>query len=199
MAGKRTKAKAPAKRKAKATKTQKAAEAKKPGRPTDFDPSMCATVEKLTRICGATDHDIAEFLGVSDRTLNRWKLEHPEFCQSLKDGKTAADNRVKNALYHKAVGYSYDAVKIMQHNGAPVIVPYVEHVPPSDVACIFWLKNRDKENWRDKVEHEHGVADIAAVMESARGRLAEFRKQQQAAAKERLAAQKPEVDTKPKA
>lgn len=24
-----------------------------------------------------------------------------------------------------------------------VYAPYVEHVPPSDVAAIFWLKNRD--------------------------------------------------------
>jgi hypothetical protein len=28
-------------------------------------------------------------------------------------------------------------------------VPYVEHVPPDVTACIFWLKNRDPEHWRD--------------------------------------------------
>jgi CelD/BcsL family acetyltransferase involved in cellulose biosynthesis len=26
------------------------------------------------------------------------------------------------------------------------------HVPPSEVACIFWLKNRQRENWRDRQE-----------------------------------------------
>jgi hypothetical protein len=31
----------------------------------------------------------------------------------------------------------------------PVIVPYIQHVPPDVTACIFWLKNRDPEHWRD--------------------------------------------------
>ena len=33
--------------------------------------------------------------------------------------------------------------------------PYVEHVPPSDVACIFWLKNRRPDLWRDTHQLEH--------------------------------------------
>ena len=180
-----------ARKKPAAKKKTKPAKAAKPGHPSAYNPAHCKTVEKLTRICGATDHEIAEFLEVTDRTLNNWKLAHPEFFQSLKDGKAVADSRVKAALYHKAIGYSYDAVKILQHNGTPVIVPYVEHVPPSDVACIFWLKNRDKENWRDKIEHEHDVVDFAAKMAEARERLAEFRKQQQDEAKARLAAGNP--------
>ena len=31
------------------------------------------------------------------------------------------------------------------------------HYPPDVTACIFWLKNRQREHWRDKVET--GVAD----------------------------------------
>jgi hypothetical protein len=46
-------------------------------------------------------------------------------------------------------GYSYDAVKIFQVEGRPLIVPYVEHVPPDPTAMIFWLKNRRKDRWRD--------------------------------------------------
>jgi hypothetical protein len=34
-------------------------------------------------------------------------------------------------------------------------VPYVEHVPPDVTACIFWLKNRDPEHWRDSQRLEH--------------------------------------------
>ena len=32
---------------------------------------------------------------------------------------------------------------------------YVEHVPPDVTACIFWLKNRDPEHWRDSQQLEH--------------------------------------------
>ena len=37
----------------------------------------------------------------------------------------------------------------------PVIVPYIEHVPPDVAACIFWLKNRDPQHWRDSQQLEH--------------------------------------------
>jgi hypothetical protein len=37
----------------------------------------------------------------------------------------------------------------------PIYAHYVEHVPPSDVAAIFWLKNRDPANWRDAWQLEH--------------------------------------------
>ena len=39
----------------------------------------------------------------------------------------------------------------------PIYAPYVEHVPPSDVAMIFWLKNRDPEHWRDVQQLEHSM------------------------------------------
>jgi hypothetical protein len=46
---------------------------------------------------------------------------------------------------------SYEAVKIFLPYGSrePVYAPYIEHVPPSDVAAIFWLKNRKPAQWRD--------------------------------------------------
>ena len=37
----------------------------------------------------------------------------------------------------------------------PVYAPYVEHVPPDVTACIFWLKNRDPEHWRDVQNVDH--------------------------------------------
>jgi hypothetical protein len=40
-------------------------------------------------------------------------------------------------------------------------VPYVEHVPPDTVACIFWLKNRRSDLWRDKREQEITVTKRA--------------------------------------
>jgi hypothetical protein len=70
---------------------------------------------------------------------------------ALKAGKKEADQRTERSLYQKANGYSYDAVKIFMPAGAkkPIYAPYVEHVPSSDVAAIFWLKNRDPARWRD--------------------------------------------------
>ncbi len=33
-------------------------------------------------------------------------------------------------------------------------VPYVEHYAPDTTAAIFWLKNRQPAQWRDKIEAE---------------------------------------------
>jgi hypothetical protein len=57
----------------------------------------------------------------------------------------------------RAVGYSYDSVKVFMPAGAkkPVYAPIVEHVPPDVTAQIFWLKNRDPAHWRDAWQVEH--------------------------------------------
>lgn len=114
---------------------------------------------------GATDADLAEMFDVSIRTINYWKTTEPEFAIALKLGKTAADDRVERSLYHKAVGYTFDAVKIFMPAGRdnPVYAPYKEHIPPDTTAAIFWLKNRRKDDWRDKQEHEHTGKDGAEL------------------------------------
>lgn len=132
----------------------------KRGRPSSYKDEYAEQARKLC-LLGATDDDLAEFFGVSNRTIYRWQTQHDGFCQALKAGKDVADDRVERSLYHKAVGYTFDAVKIFMPSGAaePVYAPYKEHVPPSDTAAIFWLKNRRKGDWRDKHEHEHSGKD----------------------------------------
>ena len=121
------------------------------GRPSTYRPEYAAQAEKFCRL-GATDRDLAEFFEVAESTLNLWKLEHPEFSESLKAGKSLADVEIADKLYHRARGYSHEAVKIFMPAGAdaPVIVPYVEHYPPDTTAAIFWLKNRRPDLWRDR-------------------------------------------------
>ena len=124
------------------------------GRPSLFKPEYVDQARKLCEL-GATDREIAEFFEVTERTVYRWQHEFPEFCQALKVGKDVADDRVEKSLYRRAIGYTHDAVKIMQFQGSEVVIPYEEHHAPDVTACIFWLKNRRRAEWRDKVEHEH--------------------------------------------
>jgi len=119
------------------------------GRPSKFRVEFITQAEKLCAL-GATDRDVADFFEVSEATLNRWKLTYPEFCASLKLGKTPADDRVEQSLYRKAVGYSFDSEKIFHFQGHITRAECIEHVPPDTTACIFWLKNRRPEQWRDK-------------------------------------------------
>ena len=122
-------------------------------RPASYRSEFAEQAEKLCRL-GATDIELADFFRVSVRTIYRWQAQHEAFCQALKSGKEGADARVERSLFAKATGYSYDALKIFNADGVALKVPYREHVPPDTTACIFWLKNRRPDLWRDKRELE---------------------------------------------
>lgn len=134
------------------------------GRPTSFKPEYVEQAKKLAAL-GATDREAAEFFDVAESTLYLWKHTQPAFSEALKVGKETADERVVQSLYRKAVGYSFDAVKMHASEGVVTITPYVEHVPPSDTAAIFWLKNRRADEWRDKseVQNNHTFSEEAAA------------------------------------
>lgn len=122
---------------------------KRPGAPTAYHPEYAEQARKLYAL-GATDFEVAEFFEINVRTLYRWLAAIPEFSQAAKGGKDALDDRVERSLFHRAVGYSYKAVKIFNDKGKALIVEYDEHVPPDTGAAALWLKNRRKEVWRDK-------------------------------------------------
>jgi len=131
---------------------------------------MAEQAKKLCKL-GATDQDLAEFFGVCTRTIIRWQAEHSAFCHALKVGKGEADQRVERSLYQRAVGYSHPDVHVSNYQGAVTLTPITKHYAPDTVACIFWLKNRQPELWRDKHEIEHsGDIDLAEILRTARQR-----------------------------
>jgi DNA-binding XRE family transcriptional regulator len=89
---------------------------------------------------GFTDKQVAEFYGITEQTINNWKKAHPDFFESLKDWKTAADSEVVQSLYKRACGWADTTGK---------------EYAPDPTSIIFWLKNRQPGEWRDKQEHEH--------------------------------------------
>ncbi len=103
---------------------------------------------------GATDAEITRFFDVSVPTLSSWAAIHEDFGAALQKGGAVADERVKRSLYQRATGYSYESEKIIYDakRGEVIRVPIVVHVPPDVTAQIFWLKNRDPKNWRDRRE-----------------------------------------------
>lgn len=121
------------------------------GRPSDYRPAYAEGASKLARL-GATDVEIADFYDVDVRTIYRWKIAHDEFSHALKVGKEEADARVERALYHRAVGYEQQDVKIFMPAGKddPVYAEYTAKIAPDVTAAIFWLKNRRPDEWRDK-------------------------------------------------
>ena len=142
------------------------------GRPTDYKPEY----DKLAYnycLLGAIDKDLANYFEVAESTINLWKLEHPSFSESLKDGRERADFAVTQSLHKRAMGYTHKVQKAMQYQGEPIIVEIEEEVPPDTTAQIFWQKNRQPKYWRDKQDVVL-TAEVEPDMEAVNARINEL-------------------------
>ena len=128
------------------------------GRPTLYKPEYADQARKMC-LLSATDDDLADFFEVAPSTINKWKIEYPEFSESIKRGKDQADADVAERLYNRAMGYSHNEDKIFNNNGEEMIVPTTKHYPPDTTAAIFWLKNRQRDKWRD-VKDINGTVNV---------------------------------------
>lgn len=131
--------------------TKKTAPAPKMGRPTAFREEYCEQAYKLC-LLGATDGKMADFFGVSEQTVNAWKLAHPNFLESTTRGKESADAEIADALFNRAKGYSHPETHVSNFQGVITLTPLTKHYPPDTPAASLWLRNRQPKIWRDKVE-----------------------------------------------
>lgn len=77
---------------------------------------------------GLNEAQIAHNMGITMSTLSEWKKKYTEISEALKQGKEVVDRLVENALYKKALA-------------------------GDTTAMIFWLKNRKRLEWRDRIEN----------------------------------------------
>ena len=127
------------------------------GRPSRYRPEYNELAKNFA-LMGATDKELAALFGVSFQTLNSWKRRHPEFLESLKGGKDAADARVARALYTRATGYDQPVEKIFQgKNGEIVHATTFTHIPADVGAAKLWLCNRQPKKWRERIEFKEDI------------------------------------------
>lgn len=130
------------------------------GRPTLYNSEYHD--DHVFRLCllGMNDVEISSFFGISEQTLNTWKKKHPSFLESLRNGKEDADAKVAAALYKRATGYKVMKTKFATHEGAITDEKEYEEEVVADVgAAKLWLKNRQPDKWREKIEVEQTVDD----------------------------------------
>lgn len=102
---------------------------------------------------GLTEEQIAKNMGITRPTLWDWKKKEINILNALKKGKEVVDFEVENALLKRALGYTItlNKQKVTKDGDVVDIIEEV-HVPGDTTAQIFWLKNRQKEKWREKQE-----------------------------------------------
>lgn len=89
---------------------------------------------------GLTNEQIANNIGINVKTLYDWKNKHSNICNILKKSREVVDFEVENALLKSALEGNV-------------------------TAQIFWLKNRRKLQWRDKVEDFFSANELTKVDE----------------------------------
>lgn len=130
-------------------------EPKKTGRPLSLNQEKKDLLLRMAR-CGLTDAEMANIIGITEQTLNNHKRYDPIFFESLKNAKVLADAEVIDSLRKRAIGYECVEEKqffdpknkeVITHNA-------IKHYPPDPTSMIFWLKNRQPDKFREKVENE---------------------------------------------
>lgn len=105
----------------------------KRGQPTKYNAKFHPLLGFWLAQAGLTDVQMADEMGVTERTINNWKKRYPEFFQSITEGKQTPDDEVQAALLKRA------------------LEGYGSH-PPSVEAQKFWLKNRRRGEWGEKID-----------------------------------------------
>jgi len=140
------------------------------GRPTKYKEEFAEQAKKLC-LLGATDAKLADFFDVNVDTIQEWKKTHAEFSDSIKRGKYYADSEIAQSLYDRAKGCVVtiqQAIKLTTKtpdaNGKISQTEEIQIVdldmeqPPDTTAAIFWLKNRQPAEWRDKHDIDSTVS-----------------------------------------
>ena len=115
---------------------------------------------------GLTEEQIANNIGISRQSLWEWKKKEVDILNALKKGKEVVDIEVENALLKRALGYTITLKEQkVDKNGCVHDLVKDVHVPGDTTAQIFWLKNRRKQQWRDRVEYENTGENKNGVMD----------------------------------
>ena len=115
---------------------------------------------------GLTFEQIAHNIGINVTTLRDWRKKEPTISAILKKGREVVDYEVENALLKRALGYTITLKEQkVDKDGCIHDLQKDVHIPGDTTAQIFWLKNRRKQQWRDKVEVETNGEELNKVRE----------------------------------
>lgn len=129
---------------------------------------------------GHTEESVAKRFGVGVSTWERYKNEHDELRQVIHRSGMNATALVVNSLFKRANGYQYEEIhtKIIdsgqqrqgqgQGSQRRIIKKITKEVPPDTAAAIFWITNRDPENWKNtqNIKHSGEIKNSGVLMTS---------------------------------
>lgn len=126
------------------------------GRPTKYKEDYNEKAFIACAELGADDKTLAKLFDVNVSNLNEWKKKYDDFRESIKKGKDIFDTeKVEKSLLQRALGYTYTETKteVTKNKAGKVtrtkVTTFTKHMAPDPTCKIFWLKNRNKDRWKD--------------------------------------------------
>lgn len=102
------------------------------GRPSKYDPAMCERVIELART-GASKAEMALELGIVYSTFDVWQNDNPDFSEAVREAEKISqgwwEKQGRLATFGGCEGFNA-------------------------TSFIFNMKNRFKDDWREKVEQQ---------------------------------------------
>ena len=138
---------------------------------TKFDPAYHVELIENLALLSLSNSEIAKAINVTDARIDEWVIRIPAVREALSRGREQADGHVARALYRRAVGYDHTETMVRKDG---TIGEITRHYPPDTNAASFWLRNRHKDHWRDRIEHT-GADGAPLSLEMLLGRADEIR------------------------
>ena len=105
-------------------------------------------------LMGASDRQIASRFEIDEKRFKEWMFIYPELYAKVMWGREGCIHAVAESLVMRAIGFSYKAKKVWQHNGTVIEAETDTYVLPDVQAAIFVLTNRRPDQWANRSNHE---------------------------------------------
>ena len=146
------------------------------GRPSSYRSEYAVQAKRIVSTMGCSNPELAQALGISRSSVEKWMRDFPDFKSAVKEGRDAYDTRrVERTCLERALGFEYEEVTtkqitIKQGKGEDAVeLPATEttrtkkFLPGDRTLLMFWLQNRQADRWKNvqrtiiegKVDHTH--------------------------------------------
>lgn len=94
---------------------------------------------------GATEKEICDNLGINAKVFCKYKNEHKELNDLVKNARRKPVQAIKAALFKRATGYHYQETTTVMSEKGTQVTTYNKYLPPDPASAMILLKHWDKE------------------------------------------------------
>lgn len=127
------------------------------GRKSKYKPEYVNLAYNACAKNGADISALANLFGVHPDTIYEWMHRQSDFKDAVCNGRDVFDiERVERKLVELALGYEYEDIIVEKDEKTDSVKmrKIKKQALPNPAAIIFYLKNRNPNRWKDKIDSQ---------------------------------------------